>query len=177
MKTFLKDQIKKREGLYLKLRLIKRTGVSLYCINFFFQRVLRFQGKVKFNLNFTSRVVGNNLSYQKDLSTLSSFAISGNSYVQSVNGIFLGRNFLFGPGLRLISSNHDKSNRDISVKAEPIIIGDNCWFGANVIILPGVKIGNNCIVGAGSIITKSFTEDNLIIAGNPGKIIQKNTAL
>jgi acetyltransferase-like isoleucine patch superfamily enzyme len=53
---------------------------------------------------------------------------------------------------------------------KPIEIGENSFIGLRSIIMPGVKIGKNVVVGAGSIVTKNF-EDNLIIAGNPAKII------
>lgn len=174
MQTFFKDLIKKNDQLYLKLCVVNRVGLSLYFINFCFQRILRFQSELKFNVNFTSRIIGGNLKYHNDLTTLSSFAISGSSYIQSINGIVLGKNFLYGPGLRLISSNHDLTDKNKSVSAQPISIGDHCWFGANVIILPGVTIGNNCVIGAGSVVTKKFEEDNLVIAGNPARILRKN---
>lgn len=50
------------------------------------------------------------------------------------------------------------------------IIGDNCFLGIGSIIMPGVKLGDNVIVGTGSVVTKSFPS-NLVIAGNPAKII------
>lgn len=50
------------------------------------------------------------------------------------------------------------------------IIGDNCFIGVKSIIMPGVKLGNNCIVAAGAVVTKSFP-DNVVIGGNPAKII------
>lgn len=49
-------------------------------------------------------------------------------------------------------------------------IGDNCFIGMNSIILMGTHIGNNCIVGAGSVVHGTFP-DNVVIAGNPAKII------
>lgn len=52
-----------------------------------------------------------------------------------------------------------------------IKIGDNCFIGQNSLILPGVEIGNNVIVAAGSVVTKSFIQEEIIIAGNPAKII------
>lgn len=49
-------------------------------------------------------------------------------------------------------------------------IGDNVFIGMNAMILMGSKIGNNCIVGACSVVSGSFP-DNVVIAGNPAKII------
>ena len=57
--------------------------------------------------------------------------------------------------------------------AREVVIGDNCWLGGHSTICPGVKLGNNVIVAAGSVVTKSFG-DNVIIGGNPAKIIREN---
>lgn len=50
-----------------------------------------------------------------------------------------------------------------------INIGNRCFLGMNVLILPGVTLADNCIVGAGSVVTKSFTEPGCVIAGNPAR--------
>lgn len=50
-------------------------------------------------------------------------------------------------------------------------IGDNCWLGANVIIMPKVSLGKYCIVAANSYVKKSFPEFS-IIGGNPAKLIR-----
>jgi acetyltransferase-like isoleucine patch superfamily enzyme len=55
-------------------------------------------------------------------------------------------------------------------KMRPIKVGDNCFIGTRVIIMPGVKIGNNCIVGAGSVVTKDVP-DAMCVAGVPAKVI------
>lgn len=50
------------------------------------------------------------------------------------------------------------------------IVGNNNFLGMGCIIMPGVKLGENVIVGSGSVVTKSFP-DNVVIAGNPAKVI------
>jgi acetyltransferase-like isoleucine patch superfamily enzyme len=169
----LKSLIKKNDFLYFKLRLIKTIGLSQWIINFVFQSVFRRQSSLKFNVNFTSTISEKNIEYNRDITTLASFAISGACYFQALNGIKLGKNFLFAPGVKLISANHNITNHSQSIKEKSIIIGDNVWIGANAIILPGIELGNNCVVGAGSVVTKNFKESNLVIAGNPAKIINQ----
>ena len=56
-------------------------------------------------------------------------------------------------------------------KALPIKIGDNCWFGANVSVMPGVTIGAGCVIAAGTVVTKDMPENSLI-AGVPAKVIK-----
>lgn len=51
-----------------------------------------------------------------------------------------------------------------------INIGDNCFIGANSIILPGVTLMPNTIVAAGSVVTKSF-KGNVVVGGNLAKVI------
>lgn len=60
-------------------------------------------------------------------------------------------------------------------KALPIAIGDNCWLGGDVTILPGVTIGNNTIIGAGSVVTKDIPA-NVIAVGNPCRVLRPITA-
>lgn len=50
-----------------------------------------------------------------------------------------------------------------------IVIGDNCFIGENTTLLYGITIANNIIVASGSVVTKSFSEQGIIIGGNPAK--------
>lgn len=52
-----------------------------------------------------------------------------------------------------------------------IVIGNNCFIGDRSVIMYGVTLADNIIVAAGSVVTKSFTENNIIIGGNPAKKI------
>ena len=45
---------------------------------------------------------------------------------------------------------------------KPVKIGDNCWIGSNVVILPGTIIGSNSIIGAGSVISGEIPEGVIV---------------
>ena len=45
--------------------------------------------------------------------------------------------------------------------ALPIKIGNGCWLGGGVIVLPGVTIGDGSVIGAGSVVTKDIPENSL----------------
>jgi len=52
----------------------------------------------------------------------------------------------------------------------PVKIGNNVFIGFNAIVLMGTEIGNNCIVGSNSVVKGKFP-DNVVIAGNPARVI------
>lgn len=68
-----------------------------------------------------------------------------------------------------------KDNHPSGVSAmrnnKPIEIGNDVWIGANVVILPGVKIGDGAILAAGAIVTKDV-EPYAIVGGVPAKHIK-----
>ena len=107
--------------------------------------------------------------------------ISG-STIYSMTHIRIGRNVLIGGNCKIIDNDFhpllaDKripQQKVEDIKKAPITIGDGCFIGANSIILKGTTIGTNCIVGAGSVVSGNYP-DNVIIAGNPAKIIKQNT--
>jgi acetyltransferase-like isoleucine patch superfamily enzyme len=69
--------------------------------------------------------------------------------------------------------NHNTSNYTHYVKTGPIIIGDNCWLGAGSVILPNIKLGNHVVVGANAVVTKSFLQNDIVIAGIPAQIVKR----
>lgn len=89
--------------------------------------------------------------------------------------IYVGDNTMFGPNVVLATAGHPI---DVSLRSKgyqynvPIHIGKNCWFGAGVIVLPGVTIGDNTVIGAGSVVTKDIPA-NVIAVGNPCKVVRE----
>lgn len=59
-------------------------------------------------------------------------------------------------------------------KNNNIEIGNHVWIGSNVKILKGVTIGQNNVIAANSVVTQSFEDENVLIAGNPAKVIKNN---
>ena len=89
--------------------------------------------------------------------------------------ITIGKNVFITTGCQFIT--HDggtlifrKDIPDLEI-TKPIIVGDNVYFGNNVVVLPGVTIGNNVVIGACSVVTKDIP-DNCVYAGNPAKFIK-----
>lgn len=55
-------------------------------------------------------------------------------------------------------------------------IGDDCWIGGNVTIMPGVTIGKGCTIGAGSVVTKDIPDFSVAL-GSPARIVKKVAAV
>lgn len=53
----------------------------------------------------------------------------------------------------------------------PVTIGNDVWIGGGSQINPGVTIGNNVVVSPGSVVCTDVP-DNVMVAGNPAKIIR-----
>ncbi len=87
----------------------------------------------------------------------------------------IGDNCFIGPNVSIYTACHplDAESRNTGVEwAEPVAIGDNVWIGGSATILPGVSIGNNVVVAAGAIVTKDIP-DNVVVGGNPARVIKE----
>lgn len=150
-----------------------KYGYLRYYILFFHyivpQKVFRLNPKVKWPVHFTSKVIAPE-NITKGI--LCDPGDGLNTYIQANNGIQFGSNIEIGPGVSVISANHDTSNLRVHKKSDPITIGNHVWIGANCTILPEVTIGDNVIIGANSLVNKDIP-CNSIAVGNPCKVIKK----
>lgn len=104
--------------------------------------------------------------------------IGPNACFQSSFGkIKIGSHVMFGPGVNIHGGNHiinevGKLMKHTSKKSMGddgvIVIEDDCWIGANAIILSNVTIGQGSVIGAGSIVTKDVPPYS-IYTGAPNK--------
>ena len=148
---------------------LRHIGVKNTLAYWWFQRVLRINSHVPWPVHWASIVSCPERIERRHWRPYPGYMPG--QYIQAVNGIIIGRNVRLGPGVKLISANHDLLDFDVHIDGPPIEIGDNCWLGADVVILPGVRLGNHVVVAAGSVVTKSFS-DNCLIGGIPAKLLR-----
>lgn len=92
--------------------------------------------------------------------------IGQNAVFQSSYGkIIIGDHVMFGPGVHIHGGNHKINEVGRLMKHTTpkqmgddgvITIEDDCWIGANAIILTNVTVGKGSVIGAGAIVTKSL---------------------
>lgn len=105
-------------------------------------------------------------------------------HISAINHVEIGDNCLFASHIYISDNSHGCYNGCLSdsspaippakrkYAAYPVKIGNNCWVGEGVIILPGVTIGEGCIIGAHSVVNKNIP-DNCIAVGSPARPIKK----
>ncbi len=154
---------------------VNNIPLSIYLVNFIFQKVFRIDKSCSFSKNYTSRVLcPENITIENNSqSVLKSFAVSGGCYIQGSEGIFIGEGTIWSFNVSIVSEAHDFYDLNISPKVNPIKIGRNCWIGVNSTILPGVELGDRTIVGSNTVVNRSFPQGNLIIAGAPARVIRE----
>jgi acetyltransferase-like isoleucine patch superfamily enzyme len=158
---------------WLKYFYPKTKGIHLIYLAYVFipQKLLRINGCVPWPVHFTSRVL-----YHKNISVGNGTApgLSGNCYIQGRNGIELGHNVRIGPGVGLISANHDIDDYDRWPLCKSLKVGDNVWIGMNTVVLPEVQIGDNVVIGANSVVNRNIPS-NSIAAGSPCRVIRSKS--
>ena len=89
-------------------------------------------------------------------------------------GIVVGRGTRIASGAALYAFDHrmapDRPIRDQPVRSRGIVIGEDCWIGANAGVTDGVKLGDHAVVGMGAVVTRDVPEW-AVVAGSPAQII------
>jgi maltose O-acetyltransferase len=93
--------------------------------------------------------------------------------------IRIGNDVMMGPEVLIIGRNQNHKIDDVNIPmrlqgykdAPPVVIEDDVWLGARVIILPGIRIGRGAVIGAGAIVTKDVPP-YAICVGNPARIVR-----
>lgn len=163
---------KNRIGKFLSRRNNKKYTKKVEKYSLKLKKSVAFCGGDIISLGETEIFSGENISIGNNCK------INPDVFLNGRSGITIGDNVTLSHGAKLISTGYDvehwmETGERLHIDDKPIHIGNNCWIGANAIILPGVKItGEYVVVGAGAIVTKDVTESRVLVAGNPAKIVK-----
>lgn len=92
----------------------------------------------------------------------------------------IGNNVSIAPNVTFITESAANNGKQINkipyvlekiTKTGNIVIEDDVWIGANVTVLPGIRIGQCSVIGAGSVVLKDV-EPYSVYAGVPAKKIR-----
>lgn len=106
------------------------------------------------------------------------FYANHNCVILDCAPVVFGDDVLVGPNCCFSAAGHplDVELRKAGLEfARPIVVGDCVWFGAGVIVLPGVRIGDGSVVGAGSVVTRDVPS-GVVAVGNPCRVLRGITA-
>lgn len=94
--------------------------------------------------------------------------------------IILGDEVSLAPEVFITASDYrfvaGKSFRQQHRRERDVVIGNDVWLGARVVVTAGVTIGDGCIVGAGAVVTKDLPAGS-IAAGVPARVIAQRQSI
>lgn len=98
------------------------------------------------------------------------------SVLNAGESITVGKNALISGFVYLQTSMH-AHGKGLSIQEQgfshaPIVLEDDTWLGAHVVVLPGCTIKEGSIVGSNAVVTKSI-EKGKIYGGVPAKILNE----
>lgn len=106
--------------------------------------------------------------------------INSGVILSAANGgeIVLGENVIIGPNAVMRASSHLYSKRDIPIKEQSylngkIVVEEDVWIGANVVILPNIRIGKGSVIGAGAVVNSDIPPYSLA-GGVPARVIKES---
>lgn len=94
-----------------------------------------------------------------------------------IGPVSIGNDVMFAQNIVLSGLNHGYEDINIvphkqAITKAPIIIEDEVWLGANVVVVAGVTIGKHTVIAAGAVVTKSIPP-YCVAVGNPCRVIKR----
>ncbi|MFC7308078.1 acyltransferase [Streptomyces monticola] len=93
------------------------------------------------------------------------------------HSVWIGDDVFIAPYAYITDQNHSFGDpgRPIGIQPpvnHPVTIGDGCWLGAGVIVLPGTQLGRNVVVAGGAVV-RGAVPDHCVVAGVPARIVRR----
>ncbi|MEH6680482.1 MAG: acyltransferase [Sediminicola sp.] len=94
-----------------------------------------------------------------------------------IGPVYIGNDVRLAQNVVLSGLNHnyaaiDSPIHEQGVSTKPIVIEDESWIGANVVIVPGVTVGKHSVIAAGSVVTKDIPQYSVAV-GNPARVVKQ----
>lgn len=169
-----------RFGFVLRTAYLKRRGVRV-------GRNLRIDTgvlvtghrNIKLGDNVTVMRYSSLASHDGRLEIGNNVSINSNTHLGAADrgSIIIGNNVLIAQNVVLRASDHEHGANDIPIIEQghtggTIVIEDDVWICANVVVTRNVSIGAHSIVGAGAVVTK-HVEPYSFVAGVPARLISR----
>ena len=87
----------------------------------------------------------------------------------------IGPRCLIGPYVMMLDNDFHRVEPERRLErpeSKPIIVEENVWIGARVILMSGVTVGRDSCIGAGSVVTADVPPRTLV-AGVPARVIRE----
>lgn len=105
------------------------------------------------------------------------FRCNRGTKIDAKKEVVFGDNVLIAPNCYISDSDGHHilfvSENQIVNEDKKISVGNHVWIGRGSYILKGASIGNDCVIGAASVVNREFVQNNVIIAGIPGKVVKE----
>lgn len=139
----------------------------------------RIEGGENINIGNNVSIAGPAHLYSHDglLTIGNSVTVNTNCHLGASSGeIRIGNDVMIGPNVVIRASNHGTSLDAGPMRTQPkerglIVIEDDVWIGAGVVVTAGVTIGHGAVIGAGSVVTADMGP-NAVFAGNPARFLR-----
>jgi acetyltransferase-like isoleucine patch superfamily enzyme len=137
--------------------------------NVWAKRVMHVNGKVA--MSSTARILYPQNIYIGDRTNINRYCCL---WASPHARIVIGKNCLTGSNVTVLTSKYSingrRNFRDNPSIEMDVIIEDDVWLGANVVVLPGVKIGRGSVIGAGTVVSKDVPPFSVIVGPGGKKI-------
>lgn len=153
------------------------------------QVTLRSRVYLEISSDVNSLIIGNNIIMEVGVNIRShggegGIVIGDHTYIGPYTciwgrSILIGRNCLIASHVSIYASNHIFANPNELINCQGysskgIVIEDDCWLGAGVRVVDGVKIGKGSVIGAGAVVTKDIPPYSIAV-GIPAKVIRQRS--
>ena len=105
--------------------------------------------------------------------------INSGTVIYTGNGVTIGRDCAIAANCTFAATNHEFRAADRPIREQGfmpsrggIIVEDDVWIGANVVLLDGAIVRRGCVIGAGSVVRGELPAHSVCV-GAPARVVKR----